>query len=142
MPHLVRDGFAISQKALARTLGISQKLASLYLRRAQREGLIEIVDDRYIPDKKAKIYKAKGVLEGFLKEKIRLRNRVKPPRRIEDGQWHQTLLKVAPAFKHSPGRFISWVKSIPGHDKKDRIGQAKGIQKWLTDIPQSANSKA
>lgn len=137
MPHLVREGFAISQKVLARTLGISQKLASIYLRRAQREGLIEIVDDRYIPDKRAKIYKAKGVLAAHLRKKIKSKAKVKPPTKIQDGQWHQTYIQVARCFKHAPGRFMSWVKSVPGHDKKDRLEQARGVHKWLKKISTS-----
>lgn len=141
MPHLVREGFAISQKVLARTLGISQKLASLYLRRARREGLIELVNDRYVPEKRAKSYRAKGVLAKFLKMKIRMRRRAKPPKKIDDGQWHKTLLKVAGSFKHAPGRFMGWVKSIPGHDKKDRMEQAKSLEKWLKRISHSVKSQ-
>lgn len=143
MPHLARDGFAISQVALARTVGVKQTTISKYMQRA-KEDLLDVVDDEYIPNVKAKKYKAKGVLLKFLKEKIkdsRKRKSGKLPKAIKDGAWHQTMLSVAPIFKSNPGAFIPWIKTIQGWDRKDRLYQAQRLLKLIMQ-PKPKNSSS
>jgi hypothetical protein len=132
-----RKGFAISQKMLARTLGISQTTTSRYINRAIKLGLLSLKDDKYIPDKKAKRYRAEGKLLKFLKSKIKTGENFKLPKRISDGRWHSTMVSTTKFFRRNPKAFMSWFKSIPGWNKKDRLQQAVGFEKWLTKLSKS-----
>jgi hypothetical protein len=131
MPHLARDGYAISQVAMARTLGVRQTTISKYIQKACREGILEVVNDEYIPNIRAKRYRAKGKLKEFLISKINKQGSIIKPKKIKDGEWHGVMINVAKAFKHDPDGFLSWVKTIPGWDKKDRFYQAQNIRRWI-----------
>lgn len=134
MARLARDkGFAISQIAMARTLGVAPTTVSKYIRKAKKL-FLDVLDERYVPKKAAKRYEAKGELKKFLVSKINAKRSIKPPKRIKDGDWHATLTRVAPMFKHNPDGIVRWAKGIPGYNKKDRLYQAIRFKKWLTGL--------
>lgn len=133
MSGLVRNGFGISQIVMARTIGVDPKTISNYKRRAIKLGLLKVVSNQYIPNKKAKTYVACGALKAAISRCVQVAERpVKLPKKIKDGQWHSTLVSVATrALRGNLGRFLGWVKTIPGWDCGDRYYQAEAIHRWL-----------
>lgn len=134
MSGLARNGFGISQKILARTLKLKQSTCSRYIRLAIELGLLEVVNDQYIPEKRAKTYKAKGALLSYLKKTLKERTnfKVKLPKKVKEGQWHSTIVQVASTtFRTNLKGFIEWFKSLPGWDIGDRLYQAQRFVKYL-----------
>ena len=136
MSALVKRGFGISQKVVARTLGIRQTTASFYIRKAIAMGYLSVHNDSYEVGKRAKIYKAKGALRRFIKKKIVTVLPIDLPRRIRKGKWHSTLIYYAvKCFRMKPESFLKWVKSVKDHNVGDRWEQALNIYKWLQKAP-------
>lgn len=126
-----RSGFGISQLVLCRTLNITQATASYYLNATIRMGLLKVINDRYCPGKKAKTYSACGALRRAIMTRLEQRKPFKLPKRIHDGDWHRSLLQaLTKAFRRTPGRFLSWVKTLPDHQIKDRLYQADRLYDW------------
>lgn len=136
MSGLAKKGFGISQKVVARTLRIEQTTASTYIRKAIQLGYLSIENDWYEPGKRAKIYKARGALRRFIKEKIAAVLPVKLPRRILKGTWHETIKYYGTkCFRTNPEGFLKWVKTVRDHDVGDRWEQALNFYKWLVNNP-------
>jgi predicted transcriptional regulator len=135
MSALAKKGFAISQRILARTLGVTQQMASQYIKAAIKLGYLRVTNDSYVENKRAKTYKARGKLRRFLKTKVSSVLSEKLPTRIRKRTWHSTLMYYAvKCFRTNPEAFLKWVKSVKGHDEGDRMEQALNIYKWLFKI--------
>lgn len=135
MSALAKKGFAISQRILARTLGITQQRASQYINYAIKLGLLRVSNGNFVMNKRAKTYKARGKLKRFLKTKISSVLPEKLPTRIRKGTWHGTLTYYAvKCFRTNPEAFLKWVKTLKGHDQGDRMEQALNLYKWLFKI--------
>ncbi len=136
MSGLAKKGFGISQKVVARTLNIEQTTASTYIRKAIQLGYLTVENDWYEPGKRAKIYKARGALRRFIKEKISAVLATALPRRIRKKEWHKTIVYYGlKCFRTNPDGFLKWVKTIRDHDVGDRWQQAVNFHKWLVENP-------
>lgn len=132
MAPLVKKGFGISQNVLARTLGITQKTASYYIKKAKLDGLLAVKSHSYCPDVKAKTYLAIGKLKKAIKKLKGNRIPKIIPKSILNGQWHQTLKDtLIGSFYNRPHDFIAWVQSLPDSHIGDRIYQAKQLVQWF-----------
>lgn len=135
MTSLNGKGFGISQIVLSRTLDITQERASQYIRRAIKLGWLKVVDNNYIPDKRAKRYIAKGILRNvILKRTTSIGSSKMLPGAIPDGFWHHWIQEGVKVFWAAPIRFLEWFKTIPGWDLKDRWYQAKKYVEWHINL--------
>ena len=119
-------------------LGCSISTVHRKLRKLMELGLIEKISDAYKVGSKAKRFAFKGILLFFGKE-LRKKpsviqcssqdnylvsareSRLDAP---SAGGWHSWLWKATNFFK-SGVKFMQFVESLPGSDKKDRLQQAK-----------------
>jgi len=133
---ITERGFDISQTKLGHNLGISQQAAGKWIKKYVREGKLQEIDCKYKPGEKAKTYKATGILREALVALYsdQLRESDPLPMSIPEGNWNQTLRKIASLnFRNRPEQFLDWVSGLAGIDQKDRMKQAKRLSKWLQE---------
>jgi hypothetical protein len=129
-----KKGFNLSQIVLGNSIDATPARICQLLSELVKDGLLEIIDEHYVPGLKAKTYIAKGALKVAIREhKTHLKKRPTPPDHIEDNTWHDTLLAVLLRhFKHQPNKFLKWVKTLPDHQLNDRLNQAERLAEWWT----------
>lgn len=133
---VTEQGFDISQTKLGHTLGISQQAAGKWIQKYIQGGKLQEIDCRYIRGKKAKTYKASGILHEALialySDEFKTMSPL--PLNIAEGNWNQILKKVASHnFRNRPDKFLDWASGLEGIELKDRMKQAKRLSKWLQE---------
>lgn len=143
MSSLNHKGFGISQMVIARTIGITQRRASQYIKRAIKLGFLKVIDEYYKPEVKAKRYISKGILRDVIKKRLRSgKSSTILPKTIPDGEWHHWGLEAIKVFWAVPLKLLEWIKSIPGWEHKDRWYQMKAIVRWhVKKHPQFSSSQ-
>lgn len=101
-------------------------------------GLLVLVDDTYVPGKKAKLYRAEGVLHEVM---ARLSKVAPEPRDhevssflgedIPDGQWTDVLWKATNYFRDEAS-YLAWAYAKEGVERKNRKQKAR--EAWRNHV--------
>jgi len=127
---LVRN--PIPQETVAEFLNIERITLSSWIKEFEKYKWLRIVSNEYGKGWKSKDYAVNGDLLNFMMAHYHLENKrdcfpqLQLPTAIKDGEWHNDLYHFSFYFSADSDntRFLDWIKTLPGWDKKTRYAQA------------------
>jgi len=129
-PYLVRQaemkGFSF------KSMVAGQKQVSRALEKFQEMGLLEVVNGKWFGGKRAKTYRAAGVLKDLAEEilaNLPDKEPHVPPASIAAGAWNRILLHES-NYHLAQETYEQWFYSLDGCMDKDREAQMRKVWKW------------
>lgn len=129
MHNLIQKrGFDVVQTAIARKCNTGQKEVSKFISQLKKLGLIKCIDHTYIKGKKAKTYKALGILVNLIKShEMKTGDRKPSITKILPGQSNQQIFAISCLFsgqlkQGNTEGFLKYLDDLPGFHDKPKSG--------------------
>jgi len=131
----------IPQETVAKFLQVERLTLRSWIKDFEEYNWLIIVSNDYGKGWKSRDYAVSGDLFEYMMALHKFKNKrdcysqLKLPTSIPDGQWHNDLYHFSFCFSGDPDdvKFLEWVKTIPGWDKKTRLLQAKNAFKGMKE---------
>ena len=139
---LYRSGFGLSTIKASKQLRISQQRLSAIRIDLVKEGLLIPVDQKYVPSKRAKSFRASGELASALKQLYPKSTEFILPESIPSHKWNETLGRVVGSLfyrGYTLDKALTEVRKIEGSQFRDRMKQAKNWYGWYVKSAKVAN---